>query len=74
MFARKRKYDLGDGYGVSPVSGSTGLLTFYYLKLHSRGVTPLYVDRRLADPEAAPSFRRGEQHSHLRHPDGTTLR
>lgn len=56
IFADSRKYDLGDGYGISPVSRSAGLLTFYYLKLHSRDVTPLYADRRLADPHVLRKF------------------
>lgn len=57
LFA-SRKYDFCDGYGISPVSASAGLLTFYYLRLHSREAAPLYVDHRLADPDVLCRFDR----------------
>lgn len=52
------RYDFCDGYGISSVSTSAGLLTYYYLKLHSREAAPLFVDPRLSDPDALSRFDR----------------
>ena len=42
-----RRFDMGEGFGFSPVSNWAGLLTYRYLKLFSRLGDRLYNDRRL---------------------------
>ena len=56
-----RRYDVGDGFGFSPISQSQGLLTFRYFKLFSDLDSQLYVNTDLADPNNLSSI--WEQHS-----------
>lgn len=52
----RRRFDLGEGYGFSPVSKHSGLLTYRFLKLFSRLGTRLYNDRSLADLKKIPAI------------------
>ena len=35
LLSNKRIYDIGDGYAFSPLSKFSGLMTYYYLLLHT---------------------------------------
>lgn len=48
IFDPKRRFDMGEGYGYSPVSMSSGLLTYRYLKLFTALDDRLYRDGGLA--------------------------
>jgi hypothetical protein len=45
----ERKYDVGEGFGFSPVSYHSGLLTYRYLKLFTGLDTDLYNSEALAN-------------------------
>lgn len=48
MLSHERRFDMGEGYGYSPISMSSGLLTYRYLKLFTALDDELYTDRGLA--------------------------
>ena len=52
-----RRFDIGEGYGFSPLSKHAGLLTFRYLRLYTPG-NSIFTDRRLAQPETLVEFDR----------------
>lgn len=47
---RERRFDIGDGFGFSPISHTQGLMTFRYFKLFTDLESQLYLDDNLADP------------------------
>ncbi|MBA2883010.1 hypothetical protein HNR65_003367 [Desulfosalsimonas propionicica] len=51
MLNPARRFDMGEGFGFSPVSMGFGLMTYRCLKLFTRLRTALYKDRSLAKPE-----------------------
>jgi len=63
LFSPDRRYDLGEGFGLSPLSRHAGLLTYRYLKLYSRAITGLYSDRRLRTCGGVREF--NEEHNVL---------
>lgn len=51
VLSHERRYDLGEGFGFSPVCSHSGLLTYRYLKLFTHLDQWLYSDKRLATKE-----------------------
>lgn len=52
-----RRLDIGEGFGISPVSRHSGLLTYRYLKLYSDSIDDLYRnDGRLDTYDAMRAF------------------
>jgi hypothetical protein len=47
LFDKKRRFDIGEGYGFSPVSECAGLLTYRYLRLLTLGDL-IFHDQRLS--------------------------
>ncbi len=47
LFDKKRRFDIGEGYGFSPVSACAGLLTYRYLRLLTLG-DRIFHDQRLS--------------------------
>ena len=45
---RKRRFDVGEGYGFSPLSRQAGLLTYRYFRLFTLGER-IFRDRRLQE-------------------------
>ncbi len=52
----RRRFDLGEGYGFSPLSRYAGPMTYRYIKLFSRDISALYTRRCPADQEALFKF------------------
>ncbi|MBI1425225.1 MAG: hypothetical protein GC149_17390 [Gammaproteobacteria bacterium] len=46
IYDHKRKYDLGEGFGFSPISVHSGLYTYRYLKLYSDTINNLYTSSK----------------------------
>ena len=46
LLNRKRRFDIGEGYGFSPLSRHAGLLTYRYFRLYTLG-DRIFRDRRL---------------------------
>lgn len=55
LFDKKRRFDIGEGYGFSPVSGHAGLLTYRYLRLLSLG-DRIFHDQRLFSPDGITDY------------------
>ena len=55
LFDKKRRFDIGEGYGFSPVSNHAGLLTYRYFRLLSLG-SHIFHDRRLSSPEGVADY------------------
>ncbi|RMF24137.1 MAG: hypothetical protein D6756_07500 [Cyanobacteria bacterium J083] len=51
-----RKYDLGQGYGFSPISSFVGFLTYSYLRLFTRDISLLYSRKYLTNLEQVRQF------------------
>lgn len=51
MMAPNRRFDMGEGFGFSPVSLRYGLMTYRYLKLFTRLGPEIYNDKSLATSE-----------------------
>ncbi|MDZ4262148.1 MAG: hypothetical protein U1B30_07440 [Pseudomonadota bacterium] len=52
----QRRFDIGEGYGFSPLSASSGLLTYRYFKLFTNLGNDLYALPDLADPSRLNSL------------------
>lgn len=50
IYDHDRRFDVGEGYGFSPVSEWAGLMTYRYLRLFSTHREALYSDPLLANP------------------------
>lgn len=46
LLDRQRRFDIGEGYGFSPLSAHAGLLTYRYFRLYTTG-NSVFRDRRL---------------------------
>jgi hypothetical protein len=57
LLDKKRRFDIGEGYGFSPLSEHAGLLTYRYFRLYTIGDS-VYRDRRLAKAGAIADFDR----------------
>ena len=55
LFDKRRRFDVGEGYGFSPLSLHAGLLTYRYFRLLTLG-KDVYTDRRLSGYEGLESF------------------
>ena len=44
LYSNKRIYDLGDGYAFSPIHKFSGLMTYYYVWLHSSKRNLIYTN------------------------------
>lgn len=44
IYSNKRVYDLGDGYGFSPMHKFSGLMTYYYVSLHSSNRKSIFTN------------------------------
>ena len=53
MMDPERRFDIGEGYGFSPVSRWAGLMTYRYLRLFSDYGSRLYSAKRLGHSETA---------------------
>jgi len=42
IFSKKHRHELREGYAYSSISSIAGLLTYRYLRLHCRDISPLY--------------------------------
>lgn len=49
MLDHDRRFDFGEGYGFSPVSKHSGILTFRYLKYFTSLNSKLYTDKNLSN-------------------------
>ena len=64
LLDRKRRFDIGEGYGFSPLSAHAGLLTYRYFRLYTTG-SSVYRDQslkqfeRLADYDRECNITRG---------------
>lgn len=45
LFSSENKYQLGDGYAISPISSYAGLLSYYYVQLFSRNHSDLFSQK-----------------------------
>ena len=56
----QRRYDVGEGYGFSPLSRTAGLMTYRYLRLYAAkwNDMKLYRDKRLSSNEGIAEFDR----------------
>ena len=45
LLSNKRIYDIGDGYAFSPLSKFSGLMTYYYLLLHTNHKNLIFKDQ-----------------------------
>jgi hypothetical protein len=57
LLSRERRFDIGEGYGFSPLSEHAGLLTYRYFRLFTVG-DGIYRDKRLGQPGAVADFDR----------------
>ena len=57
LLDKKRRYDIGEGYGFSPISTSAGLLTYRYFRLFTVG-NHVFSDKRLIDLDGIREFDR----------------
>jgi hypothetical protein len=55
LLDRKRRFDIGEGYGFSPLSKSAGLMTYRYFRLYTSG-NGVYRDQRLKHIERMADF------------------
>ena len=55
LFDKRRRFDVGEGYGFSPLSEHAGLLTYRYFRLFTQG-DGVFKERVLADPEAIADY------------------
>ncbi len=62
LFDKKRRFDIGEGYGFSPLSQHAGLLTYRYFRLFTQG-DGVFNDNRLAHPELIAHY--DQQHTIL---------
>ena len=57
LLDRKRRFDIGEGYGFSPLSAHAGLLTYRYFRLYTTG-NSVYRDQRLKQFERLAEYDR----------------
>jgi len=57
LLDRKRRFDIGEGYGFSPLSAHSGLLTYRYFRLYTTG-NNVYRDHRLKHAECLADYDR----------------
>ncbi len=57
LLDRRRRFDVGEGYGFSPLSRHAGLLTYRYFRLFTQG-DPVYRDKRLRSSAGIGEFDR----------------
>jgi hypothetical protein len=57
LLDRKRRFDIGEGYGFSPLSEHAGLLSYRYFRLYTTGDS-VYRDRRLMQIESIADYDR----------------
>lgn len=55
LLDKERRFDIGEGYGFSPVSKHAGVLTYRYFRLFTRG-DRIFKDKRLNSLEGISSF------------------
>jgi hypothetical protein len=55
LLDKKRRFDIGEGYGFSPVSSHAGLLTYRYFRLFTRGDS-IFKDGRLKRFDGLANF------------------
>lgn len=55
LFDKKHRFDIGEGYGFSPVSNHAGLLTYRYFRLLSLG-DHIFHDQRLLSPSGIAEY------------------
>ena len=55
LFDEKHRFDIGEGFGFSPLSKHAGLLTYRYFRLFTLGDRVFY-DRRLLYPESLEEY------------------
>ena len=55
LLHRKRRFDIGEGFGLSPLSAHAGLLTYRYFRLYTKG-NSVYLDNRLQHPERIADY------------------
>ena len=58
LLGRKNRFDMGEGYGFSPLSRSAGLLTYRYIRLYAstRSDNRIFTDRRLLDQDGIAEY------------------
>ena len=55
LFDEKRRFDIGEGFGFSPLSKHAGLLTYRYFRLFTLG-DHVFHDQRLSGPESFAEY------------------
>ena len=55
LFDKKRRFDIGEGYGFSPLSMHSGLMTYRYFRLFTLG-DGVFRDNSLADANAVGEY------------------
>lgn len=57
LFDKKRRFDIGEGYGFSPLSQHAGLLTYRYFRLYTIG-DKVFKDKNLCQESYVESYDR----------------
>lgn len=55
LFDKKRRFDIGEGYGFSPLTQHAGLLTYRYFRLFTPG-DAVFHNKNLADADALSAY------------------
>lgn len=56
IFEQKRKYDLKEKYGFSPISEYGGFLTYRYMYLYSKDLKKIYSNKYIGNPAQLKEF------------------